>query len=481
MIVLTDKEHGVLITPVIREGNPSDDCKVSEFLSLEELMKLSFHEIVLPLEEELGKHRKVQQKRPGQMKALLFGVQFSGQQYEGLGGDNLDELERLATTGDLSPQCRLMQKRRAPQPGTFIGNGKVNEARNLVLDKGLDIVVFGCDLPYATLHRLTEAIGVPVIDRSELILSIFASHAMTNEGRLQVKLAQLDHSLHRMLKEEKDLDRQAGGIGVMGGAGETAATLIKRRIHQKRLKLEKKLLIVKEQREEGRLYRSKGSVSSIALAGYTNAGKSTLLNALCGKQEVETADKMFTTLTTTTRKIFLPSRRPVLVSDTVGFVEKLPHHLVAAFESTLAESACASLTLVVIDANVETIPRHKETVDEVLTNLGQSMSRRLPVLTKVDLLSSEQREELRSFFPGAIEISSLTGEGIDELLNVVDALLSRDECEVELLLPFDELHLLDKLYRHGQVLKREWTEDGIRLRARLSEKDAKKMEYFVVN
>jgi GTP-binding protein HflX len=447
---------------------------------MEELLNSSLQAHLANLDAQLGKHKRMRKPKKGDRPCLLLGIEFTDNKYIDLGGSNLDELERLATTADLCPQCRIIQKRRSPHAGTFIGKGKVDEVRDLILDEALELVLVGCDLPYTTIHKLSAALGVPVLDRSQLILEIFASHAMTNEGRLQVKLAQLDHSMHRLLKEEKDLDRQGGGIGMRGGAGETASTLVKRRIHQKKQRLEKRLDVIHQQREEGRFLRASGPVARVAMAGYTNAGKSTLLNALCGSVEAEAADKFFTTLTTTTRRIELPSGRPMLLSDTVGFVEKLPHHLVAAFESTLSESACADLTLVVVQSDITTLDRHKATVDKVLTDLGQPLEKRLTILTKIDLLSAEERKELEDLYPGVIGISSVTGEGVQELLNVISGLLSKGETEIELLLPFNEMALVDELHRFGQIIRKEWTEDGFKLRARLPEQSLDKLKKFEV-
>jgi len=481
MVVLTSEGVGVLVEPVIKDGRPAKESTVSEIMSADAMAKLSLPAIIARVEAQLGRHERIHSGASGRKTALLIGVDFSGENYKSMGGARLDELTRLVKTADLQPVRKLIQKRRAPRPGTFIGKGKVEEIRDIVLDEGIEMVVFGCDLPYSTIHRLTERMGVPVFDRSELILEIFALHATTNEGRLQVKLAQLDHSLHRLLKEEKDMDRQAAGIGVRGGPGETGATLIRRRIHRKKVKIEKKLAVMSQQRREGRQRRAACHVARVAMAGYTNAGKSTLLNALCCSEEAETADQMFTTLTTTTRRVCLPSRRPMLLSDTVGFVEQLPHHLVAAFESTLLESAQADLTLVVVESNVETLQRHKSTVDGVLDRLGQPGSRRLPVLTKMDLLSEVERKELRKSFPGAIEISAFTGEGMTELAEVIDALLSREERELELLLPFAKMGLVDQLFSHGQILRQEWTDKGFRIRARFAKQNVKEVREFIVS
>ena len=480
MAVIQCDGQATLLLPRVKDGGPTGELDEEIYANYGQLCRLSLNELLSPIEARLGHHRTEKAKAKKTKSAVLVGVEFTKKAYQKKGGCYLDELARLAETAGLKPAIRVKQKLTTPQPGTFIGRGKVNEIRSMVLDKGLDLVLFACDLPYSTLSRLGEFIGVPVIDRSELILDIFAQHAKTNEGRLQVKLARLEHELHRLLKEEKDLDRQAGGIGIRGGAGETSATLVKRRIHRKKLNLEKELDNLAKQRIEGRKRRARSSLARVALAGYTNAGKSTLLNRLVGCEAAKAKDQLFTTLTTTTRRMALPSGRHILLSDTVGFVENLPHHLVAAFESTLAASADADLTLVLMEANEKSLLRHKAAVNEVLEKLGSKAINRLPVLSKVDLLAEEQRSSVRTICGGAVEISAKTGEGIEQLLEVIDALLSRNERELELLIPFNEMNVVNELFAGGRVLKRQWTEEGVRLRTRLPQDCLAEVKQFVV-
>ena len=480
MAIVQSDGRAVLLLPQVKDGGPTGQVNEVFYGDYAELCQQSLTDLLSPIEAQLGHHEKQERKNARAKRALLLGVEFTRKAYQDKGGTFLDELARLAETAGLVPAKRVRQKLSTPKPGTFIGKGKVEQLRSLVLDEGLDVVLFGCDLPYSTLSRLSELIGVKVIDRSELILDIFAQHAKTNEGRLQVKLARLDHELHRLLKEEKDLDRQAGGIGVRGGPGETAATLVKRRIHRKKLNLENELQILARQRIEGRRRRAKSAHLRVALAGYTNAGKSTLLNALVGCEAAKARDQLFTTLTTTTRRLILPSERKILLSDTVGFVENLPHHLVAAFESTLAASADADLTLVLIEGCEQSLHRHRKTVNEVLDKLGSKAVNRLPVLSKMDLLDEEQRQRVRNLCGGAVEISAKTGEGLAELLDIVDALLGREESELELLVPFEQMAVVNELYASGRVLKDLWTEKGVRLRTRLPKESLAEVKQFVI-
>jgi len=480
MALVTVEGQAVLLVPRVVDGEPDGTLDERSLASPSDLSTLRLDDVVAPVTAELGRLRPAMAPSRQGRTALLVGVEFTAAAHRHRSGASLDELARLATTAGLRPAGRLQQRLVAPRPGTFLGRGKLDELRALVLDEGMEVVLMACDLPYTTASRLASTVGVPLLDRSELILEIFARHATTNEGRLQVQLARLDHELHRLVKEEKDLDRQAGGIGIRGGPGETAATLAKRRIHRKRVRLERRLDVLRERRRAGRRRRQASALPRVSLAGYTNAGKSTLLNALVGRVAVEARDQLFTTLTTTTRRLSLPTGRPSLWSDTVGFIENLPHHLVAAFETTLQEAADADLTVVLIEASVATIERHRRVVAEVLDRLGSDPRRRLPVLSKVDLLTPADRDELRRSFPGALEVSAVTGEGLSALLEAVEALVAREDVEVELLVPYERMALVDELMAAGVVLRHRWTEGGAHLRVLVAAASGADLSPYVV-
>lgn len=469
-----------LLTPRILDGAPSQEADAEELTRVGELASRSLSEVLDPLESALGRLRTLEAPAGRRPRALLLGIEFTGRAFAALGGASLDELARLAETAGVEPGPRLSQRRAAPRPGTFFGRGKLDEVRARILDEGYDLVLCGCDLPYTTVSRLAELLGRRVLDRSELILEIFARHAHTNEGRLQVKLARFEHELHRLMKEGRDLDRNAGGVGVRSGPGEAAAKLLQRRVFRKKVVIEERLERVRKRRQAVRQRRAAGSAARVSLAGYTNAGKSTLLNTLAGRQVVVAADQLFTTLETTTRRIVMPGGRHVLWTDTVGFVENLPHHLVAAFEATLAEAADADLTLVVLEGDLAELDRHRRVVSEVLDQLGSDPSRRLEVVSKVDRLDVAAREELAARLPGALLLSSHSGEGIEELLARVAARLEDQEHEVELLVPFARLAAVDPLFRSGRVVSQEWCDQGMRLVARLPRGRLGEVEGFLL-
>lgn len=478
LLLVQEDQDPVLLSPAFDgEGWRAEEVATT----WRQLPDLGLEDHLDGLRAGLGRHRKLDPVGTARPRTLLVGVQLDRPAAGFRAGAALDELARLVRTAGLDPAGRVLQRRAAPHPRTLIGAGKLAEIRARILDEGFEGVAVAVPLTYPVARRLRDELGVPVIGRTELILEIFARHARGEEGRLQVDLARMQHQLHRLLAEEKDLDRTRGGIGVLGGAGETGAALLRRRIHRKRQVLRDRLARRHGQRRARRERRARGALARVSLAGYTNAGKSTLLNALVGAEVVEAADRLFATLDTTTRRVRLPSGRVCLASDTVGFVQDLPHQLVDAFRATLAEATDTDLTLVVAEADPETLGRDLEVVGEALRDLGGDPSRRRLVLSKVDRASPEVRARLAASYPEALQVSALTGEGMAALRAAIEEGLSAGRVETRLRLPFSELGRFDALVREGQVAAHRFTDEGVEVQARLEPEQRRDLAAFVVS
>ncbi len=329
---------------------------------------------------------------------------------------SLDELERLADTAGARVLGRLAQRRGTIHPATFIGRGKVEELKECVEAGDPDLVIFDDDLSPAQVRNLEKALGRKVVDRSELILDIFARRARTREARLQVELAQLEYTLPRLTGLWKHLERQAGGIGTRG-PGETQLETDRRIVRERIGRLKKQLQAVERERETQR--RRRRREFRAALVGYTNAGKSSLFNALT-RANVPVEDRLFATLDATTRQVVSPDRRVALLTDTVGFIRKLPHHLVASFHSTLAEVAEADLLLHVVDAADPEFRHHMAAADEVMQEILETPRPTVPVFNKADLLADETcAAGLRVEFGGCLVVSARSGAGLAELRGFV--------------------------------------------------------------
>ena len=370
---------------------------------------------------------------------------------------SLEELEALVeTAGGVSVGVAL-QTLPAPNPRTFIGEGKVAEIKELVAAKEATMVIFDNDLSPSQMRVLTDELGVQVLDRSGLILDIFAQRAKTKEGRLQVELAQYQYLLPRLTGMWTHLERQAGtsGKGPIGskGPGETQLETDRRHIHRKIDKLKEDLEDVRRVRGTQRDRRRKNEVPVVAIVGYTNAGKSTLLNALTGAG-IPANDRLFDTLDTTTRLLPVSDTLEVVVSDTVGFIRKLPHQLVEAFKATLEELEYADLLLHVIDVSNPEWLEQARIVDELIAELGAEQIPCLRVYNKSDLYFGD----IRPHGEMAVNISARTGEGLDELLAAIDRALDKGARRVTLHLPYDKGNLLDMLYREAKVERVEYGE-----------------------
>jgi GTP-binding protein HflX len=396
-------------------------------------------------------------------KAVLVGVG------RGIVEADLDELAALADSAGAEPVSRVLQTRQDPDPATFVGRGKLEEIHREVHRTGAEAVILDQELSPGQLRTLEERLKVKVIDRTALILDIFALHARSREGKIQVELAQLNYLLPRLRGWGEAMSRVGGGVGTRFGGGETKLEVDRQHIRRRIGKLRKDLKDLARTRDVKRSQRERSGVPQIAIAGYTNAGKSTLMNALTDS-EVVVANQLFATLDPTVRRIELPSGRAATLSDTVGFVGKLPHDLVEAFRSTLEEVARSTLILHVADASSADLPQQIEAVRTVLHEIGASRIPEVMALNKADLVAEHERARLLTRLDGAVAISALTGEGLAELLDAVESALPRFPIEVLLLVPYGREDVTAMLYRDAEVLSEEPGETGTLVRARVGER-----------
>ena len=390
---------------------------------------------------------------------------------------SLDELTALAEADGMEVAAEVVQRRQTPEAGTLLGEGKVAEARLVCMNTGAETAIFDGELTGSQLRNLSAALQVEVIDRTMLILEIFRSRAATNEGKLQTELALLRYQLPRLQGLGESLSRQGGGGGGGGGArrgaGETKLELDRRHIDRRIEHLEGKLKELEKRRGETRRARRKNNVPVVALVGYTNVGKSSLMNALCGAEIFE-ADMLFATLDPTARKLTLPSGLTVILVDTVGFVSRLPHHLVEAFKSTLEEAAYADVIIKVADAADGEAMTQLAVTDEVLDSLDCGDIPQLVVYNKCDL------EGAVSFDPAVLLTSAKTGRGLPELLARLDEVLSHRVRTIEVLLPYDTLSLAELMRSRGSITEEEYRSEGLYCRGTVRVDDLHKFEPYLL-
>ena len=397
-------------------------------------------------------------------KAVLVGVG------RGIEEADLDELAALADSAGAEPVERVLQTRQDPNPATFVGKGKINEVHDAVHRTGAEAVILDDELTPGQLRSLEERLKVKVIDRTALILDIFALHARSREGKAQVELAQLTYLLPRLRGWGEAMSRLGGGIGTRG-PGETKLEVDRQHIKRRISKLRKDLKDLARTRDVKRSSRERSGIPQVAITGYTNAGKSTLMNALTAS-DVVVANQLFATLDPTVRRVELPSGRAATMSDTVGFVSKLPHELVEAFRSTLEEVARSTLIVHVADASSPDVIEQIDAVREVLAEIGAVHIPEVLALNKIDRLSETERARVVGRIDGdAVPISARTGEGLDELMERVERSFPRFPMDVTILVPWGREDVTAMLYRNAEVLSEDAREDGTLVHARVGERE----------
>lgn len=414
-------------------------------------------------------------------KAILVGLELSkGRIVNGRSEAerSLEELHELSRTAGLEVLEKVMQKRPSRDTAYYIGRGKIEEIGLMVQALGADTLVFDDELSGAQVRNIEAVTGAKVIDRTTLILDIFAQRARSSEGKLQVELAQLKYRLPRLIGLGGQLSRLGGGIGTRG-PGEKKLEVDRRHIRRRISSLEDELENIGKRRGLVREGRKQNSVPVIALVGYTNSGKSTLMNRLCDS-DVIAEDKLFATLDPTTRRLVLTDKREALLVDTVGFIRKLPHDLVEAFKSTLEEVVFSDMLLHVVDASDEEAEEQIVVAEDILKGLGAFGKPTLMVLNKVDIAGACPIHPALDTGVNSVQISAVTGYGTEELLAGLTALIPADEVEVELVAPYSEGWIMPYIHKNGKLLGEEYTEKGMNIKAKIKRAYLEKLREFVV-
>ena len=422
-------------------------------------------------------------------RAFLVGVKLKDE-LQSDAESSLEELRRLAETAGMEVLAEIIQPKETPDPAYFIGRGKLEEAEAIVSELKVEAVIFDNDLTPAQTRNLEKALDIVVVDRTSLILQIFAQRAQTKAAKLQVDLAQLQYALPRLTRMWTHLSRLGTGGGTAGGSagraggvvrgpGETQLQIDRRLIHSQISRVKKALQKVEKHRRVQRKQRQE--MINVSLVGYTNAGKSTLFNALTSEHRLA-EDKLFATLDPTTRLLDLPDNRHVLLSDTVGFLKKLPHHLVASFKATLEEVVEADLLLHVVDVAHPEVESQIDAVDEVLKELDAFERPTLMVFNKVDLLENEEYAQLfRNKYPDSLAISAQNGTGLEALKDLLAERFSTQDVEVSLALSYQDGKALDYLYKHGEVFDTDYQGESIKVKAKLPQRYLKALDRLTTN
>ena len=449
-------------------------------LSMAEAETIYFPNLVTTVERILEKQTASTSLAQAQERAVLVGMEYNGM-LNTLGWsieDSVEELKQLADTAGAQVVARFMQKRPKPDPAFFIGKGKVQELALFVQQENIDLCIFDDELSPAQQRNIEQAMGIRVLDRTALILDIFAQRARTNEGKLQVELAQLQYNLPRIMGKGLSLSRLGGGIGTRG-PGETKLEVDRRRIRDRIAYIKECIGKVKSVRNLHRAGRNKASVPTVSLVGYTNAGKSTLLNTLTNS-DIYAKDQLFATLDPTTRQLDLPNKQQAILTDTVGFIQRLPHQLVAAFQSTLEEVVEADVLLHVIDVSHELYKEQSNAVYHVLEQIGAKDKTIITVYNKIDKLPADSALPARlAQEENSICISAKTNINLDKLLELIAENLKLKAVEEYFLIPYSDSAAAARLHSVGTVLEQEYLAEGTKLKVRLDANQFGEFEKFL--
>ena len=449
-------------------------------LTMEEAENIYFPNLVSTVERILDKQTNGASLAQAQERAILVGMEYNGSQSI-LGWtleDSVEELKQLADTAGAIVINRFLQRRPKPDPAFFIGKGKVQELALYVQQENIDLCIFDDELTPAQQRNIEQAMGIRVLDRTALILDIFAQRAHTNEGKLQVELAQLQYMLPRIMGKGLSLSRLGGGIGTRG-PGETKLEVDRRRIRDRIAYIKECIAKVKSVRNLHRSSRAKAQVPTVSLVGYTNAGKSTLLNTLTNS-DIYAQDQLFATLDPTTRQLDLPDKQQAILTDTVGFIQRLPHQLVAAFQSTLEEVVEADVLLHVIDVSHELYKEQSNAVYHVLKEIGAEEKTIITVYNKIDKLPEDSGlAERLAKEENAVCISAKSRINLDGLLQVIAENLKLKSVEEDFLIPYSESEKVARLHAVGTVLAMDYLAEGTKLRVRLDAEQLGEFEKYL--